>query len=145
MYPPRRQHRTQHNHVPGGRRVQVRPGGIWAPERFGHRQNPHNQTRTTKPAQPNPHDQTRTTASTTSLPHDTLRRSQLVSAHGFAWVNEGTAAKPKPGYVATQPGSRLRLRVDTDRSSLGSPPGERVALYLHHLRSYQHMGTAALR
>ncbi|KAG2434505.1 hypothetical protein HYH02_012172 [Chlamydomonas schloesseri] len=72
-------------------------------------------------------------------------RSHLVSAQGFDWVNEGSTAKPKPGYVATQPGSKLRLRVDTDRSGLGSAPGERVALYLHHLRSYEHMGAAALR
>ncbi|GLC64570.1 hypothetical protein PLESTF_000180000 [Pleodorina starrii] len=68
----------------------------------------------------------------------------VVLSEGFEYVNEGSAVKPKPGYVATTPGSRLQLRVDTDRSALGSPPEERVRVYLHHLRSYEHMGVATI-
>ncbi|PNH01936.1 hypothetical protein TSOC_012121 [Tetrabaena socialis] len=71
--------------------------------------------------------------------------SSLVAlAEGFEWVNEGTAVKPKPGYVATRPGARLQLRLDTDRSAVGSAANENVHVYLHHLRSYQHMGSAKL-
>ncbi|PNH01068.1 hypothetical protein TSOC_013069, partial [Tetrabaena socialis] len=71
-------------------------------------------------------------------------RSLLVLAEGFEWVNEGTAVKPKPGYVATRPGARLQLRLDTNRSAVGSAADEKVHLYVHHLRSYQHMGSAQL-
>ncbi|GIL78985.1 hypothetical protein Vretifemale_8390, partial [Volvox reticuliferus] len=68
----------------------------------------------------------------------------VILSEGFEYINEGTAIKPKPGYVATQPGSRLQLRVDTDRSAVGSPPDAMVHVYLHHLRSYEHMGTATI-
>ncbi|PNG99591.1 hypothetical protein TSOC_014627, partial [Tetrabaena socialis] len=71
-------------------------------------------------------------------------RSLVVLAEGFEWVNEGTAVKPKPGYVATRPGARLQLRLDTDRSAVGSAADEKVHVYVHHLRSYQHMGSAKL-
>ncbi|EFJ52634.1 hypothetical protein VOLCADRAFT_85814 [Volvox carteri f. nagariensis] len=69
-------------------------------------------------------------------------RRLVVSSSGFTYVNEGTAVKPKPGYVATEPGSRLQLAVNTDRSAVGSPAGEKVHVYVHHLRSYEHMGVA---
>lgn len=67
----------------------------------------------------------------------------MVAAEGFTWVNEGTPLKPKPGFVATAPGSTLRIRVDTDRSAAG-PAGDTrpVPVFLHHMRSYERMGTA---
>ncbi|GIL63834.1 hypothetical protein Vafri_17825 [Volvox africanus] len=71
-------------------------------------------------------------------------RQLVVLSEGFDYINEGTAIKPKPGYVATQPGSRLQLRVNTDRSAVGSPPDGMVHVYLHHLRSYEHMGMASI-
>ncbi|GLI65991.1 hypothetical protein VaNZ11_009684 [Volvox africanus] len=71
-------------------------------------------------------------------------RQLVVLSEGFDYINEGTAIKPKPGFVSTQPGSRLQLRVDTDRSAVGSPPDGMVHVYLHHLRSYEHMGIAAI-
>ncbi|EFJ52999.1 hypothetical protein VOLCADRAFT_85815 [Volvox carteri f. nagariensis] len=37
---------------------------------------------------------------------------------------------------------RLQLAVNTDRSAVGSPAGEKVHVYVHHLRSYEHMGVA---
>ncbi|KAG2493912.1 hypothetical protein HYH03_007848 [Edaphochlamys debaryana] len=68
----------------------------------------------------------------------------VVLAEGFEYINEGTAEKPKPGYVTTTPGSRLRIKVDTDRSGIGSDPNGIVNVYIHHLRSYQHMGCASI-
>ena len=44
------------------------------------------------------------------------------SSSGFEYINEGTAEKPKPGYIATQPGSKLRLRLNTDRSLIDRSP-----------------------
>ncbi|GFR42716.1 hypothetical protein Agub_g3640 [Astrephomene gubernaculifera] len=71
-------------------------------------------------------------------------RSLVVESDGWEYLNEGTAVKPKPGFVAKRPGSRLRLRLDTDRSGVGSPAEEQVHVYLHHLRSYEHMGKARI-
>ncbi|GFR48090.1 hypothetical protein Agub_g9777 [Astrephomene gubernaculifera] len=71
-------------------------------------------------------------------------RSLVVSeaSSGFDYVNEGTPEKPKPGYVATQPGSVLRFRIDTDRTALGAQPQDLVFVVFHYLRSYVHMGIA---
>ncbi|KXZ51884.1 hypothetical protein GPECTOR_11g319 [Gonium pectorale] len=71
-------------------------------------------------------------------------KSLVVMAEGFEYINEGTPTKPKFGYVALRPGSRLQLRLDTDRSAVGAKPDESVNVYLHHLRSYAHMGTATV-
>ncbi|EFJ45735.1 hypothetical protein VOLCADRAFT_105823 [Volvox carteri f. nagariensis] len=69
--------------------------------------------------------------------------SLVTYAQGWSWVNEGTEEKPKWGYVATEPGSRLVVRLpDT------LPPGGRhaaaaaVPVLLHYLQSYAGMGKA---
>lgn len=41
------------------------------------------------------------------------------STSGFAYLNEGTVEKPKPGYVANTTGAVLRLRLNTHREGLG--------------------------
>ncbi|GLI64554.1 hypothetical protein VaNZ11_007873 [Volvox africanus] len=65
---------------------------------------------------------------------------------GWDYVNEGTTEKPKPGYVTWQPGSVLRLQVDTDRSGMRSQmEREKVHVFFHYLRSYEHMGKAEFR
>lgn len=73
-------------------------------------------------------------------------RSLVVAAEGFTWVNEGTPLKPKPGFVATSPGSTLRIRVDTDRGggAAGGAAGDArpLPVFLHYMRSYERMGTA---
>ncbi|KAG2493907.1 hypothetical protein HYH03_007843 [Edaphochlamys debaryana] len=64
---------------------------------------------------------------------------------GFEYIVEGTAIKPKPGFIATKPGSRLQIKVDTDRSGIGSQhSNELVNVHIHHLRSYEHMGKAQI-
>ncbi|GFR47718.1 hypothetical protein Agub_g9472 [Astrephomene gubernaculifera] len=65
-------------------------------------------------------------------------------AVGFFWVVEGHDPQhPKVGYVANRAGSELRLRLDTRRAEGAEAGGEdRVAVFFHHLRSYQHMGVA---
>ncbi|KAG2433670.1 hypothetical protein HXX76_008041 [Chlamydomonas incerta] len=77
------------------------------------------------------------------------------STAGFAYINEGTAEKPKPGYVANTTGAVLRLRLNTDRAGLAGPQRpaggaktpdadkQPVQIFFHHLRSYEHMGVAA--
>ncbi|GFR42868.1 hypothetical protein Agub_g3859, partial [Astrephomene gubernaculifera] len=68
----------------------------------------------------------------------------VVESRGWEYVNEGTPEKPKPGYVASLPGSVLRVQIDTDRSALGSTAAaeEPVHVFFHHLRSYEKMGQA---
>ncbi|GIM14751.1 hypothetical protein Vretimale_17546 [Volvox reticuliferus] len=67
-----------------------------------------------------------------------------VTTTGWDYINEGTTEKPKPGYVAREPGSVLRVRIDTDRSGMSSQT-EDVHVFFHYLRSYEHMGKAAFR
>jgi hypothetical protein len=49
------------------------------------------------------------------LPHT------VVANKGWQWVNEGTAVKPKWGFVSWQVGAKLVLKVDT-RASCGRKP-----------------------
>jgi hypothetical protein len=67
----------------------------------------------------------------------------VLSASGFHWVNEGDANKTKWGYVALKPGAELRLQIDTTTPYNG--PNSTVAVYLAHLKSYEHMGIATAR
>ncbi|GLC64085.1 hypothetical protein PLESTF_000116500 [Pleodorina starrii] len=69
----------------------------------------------------------------------------VASANGFDYVNEGSAIRPKWGYVALTPGARLVLRFDTRRHLPGANPDELVGLYLQYLKSYEHMGIASIR
>ncbi|KAG2496419.1 hypothetical protein HYH03_005645 [Edaphochlamys debaryana] len=69
-----------------------------------------------------------------------LFKEHVVLREGFEWIVEGTALKPKPGYIANATGSRLQVKVDTDRSV--QSPGEKVGVFFHHLKSYEHMGVA---
>jgi hypothetical protein len=51
------------------------------------------------------------------LPHTVVQNT------GWQWVNEGTAVKPKWGFVTWQVGATLVLKVDT-RKTLGKPDGQ---------------------
>jgi hypothetical protein len=61
---------------------------------------------------------------------------------GFSFINEGSEAKPKWGYVGNTTGATLRLElsseVDTDSTKL-------AIVYLAHLKSYSNMGTAEVK
>ncbi len=72
-------------------------------------------------------------------------RPRVVEARGWEYLNEGTADKPKPGFVATTPGSRMVMRLNTDRSALGQAAEARVSVWVQHLKSYEHMGIAEFR
>jgi hypothetical protein len=68
----------------------------------------------------------------------------VVSKEGFEYINEAPQSpRPKWGYVATKPGSKLSLKVSTMASSGGkgvkSLP---VLVELAHLKSYTKMGIA---
>lgn len=40
---------------------------------------------------------------------------QVIGSEGFSWINEGkTEQLPKWGYVATQPGAWMRMRLNTN-------------------------------
>ncbi|KAG2431193.1 hypothetical protein HXX76_009721 [Chlamydomonas incerta] len=101
-------------------------------------------------------------------------KALALSATGFEYRDEGKPGKPKPGFIATTPGSRLLVRVNTDRTSPRRRPpppagsateaaaaglvaaaaaaagaavqlgAEPVRVFFFVLRSYQHMGMAAI-
>lgn len=61
-------------------------------------------------------------------------------AEGWEWVNEAKGPRPKWGYVATEPGRVLRLKLNTTASAgMRDRP---VLVQIAHLRSYKHMGWA---
>ncbi|KAG2488702.1 hypothetical protein HYH03_012702 [Edaphochlamys debaryana] len=70
----------------------------------------------------------------------------LLDAQGFEWVNEGKNPKlPKWGYVASQPGAVLRLKLATATSAgTEEERGMNVSMQLGFLHSYEHMGRAAV-
>jgi hypothetical protein len=57
----------------------------------------------------------------------------VVQADGFTWASE----RGKAGFIATRPGSLLRIRLDT--TVPGSAPNATVQLDLMYLQSYEHM------
>ena len=59
---------------------------------------------------------------------------RVVQADGFEWVSE----RGKAGFIATQPGSVLRIRLDTTVPGSGAPNAT-VQLELMYLRSYENM------
>ncbi|KAL4856571.1 Acetylglutamate kinase [Chlorella vulgaris] len=63
-----------------------------------------------------------------------------VTTEGFAWIDEGTADKPKQGWVATTPGSVLEFDVVTD--VVPGSGSASVAAAIVYLSSYEHMGQA---
>ncbi|GFR50050.1 hypothetical protein Agub_g12101 [Astrephomene gubernaculifera] len=63
----------------------------------------------------------------------------VVASDGWEWKNEGTDIKPKWGYVSYAPGSKLVLRVGTERPSVR--PASRIPVLIHYLGSYEFMGT----
>jgi hypothetical protein len=58
---------------------------------------------------------------------------RAVQADGFKWFSE----RGKAGFIATRPGSVLRIRLDT--TVPGSAPNATVQLDLMYLQSYEHM------
>jgi hypothetical protein len=69
----------------------------------------------------------------------------VVSLEGFKFVNEGKAGKPKWGYVSTAVGSKLRIRLNTTLHSPSVAERPDVLVYVAHLKSYKHMGTASVK
>lgn len=69
----------------------------------------------------------------------------VTAAQGFQWVNEAQpdAVRPKWGYVASKPGSRLELTLST-QAGAGAGSGH-VMLDVAHLKSYEGMGRALVR
>ncbi|GIM03448.1 hypothetical protein Vretimale_8227 [Volvox reticuliferus] len=76
--------------------------------------------------------------------YDTFK-PMMVESQGWDFLDEGTPGKPKVGFVATTPGSRMVIRLNTDRSQTGQLPQSRVAIWVQHLKSYEHMGVAEFR
>lgn len=75
--------------------------------------------------------------------HELALVPAVVSTNGFVLMNEGTPEKHKWGYVANASGSELLLEVNTVMPSASEEQGT-VALYVAHLKSYEHMGTAQI-
>ncbi|GBF87887.1 hypothetical protein Rsub_00599 [Raphidocelis subcapitata] len=106
---------------------------------------------------------------------DDFRSTVVNAGGGWEWVNEGTEASPKWGYVSTKPGAVLRVRLDTSLASVdpgafmsapvafggsgggggasgggdgGSKqrgPGHTAVVIFSYLKSYENMGKAAFR
>lgn len=75
---------------------------------------------------------------------DAFRTEAVIGKpQNWDWVNESTARRPKWGYVATQPGSMLKLSVNSTASSGGAK--HQVLVQLAYLKSYAHMGKAVVR
>eukprot|EP00798_Chlamydomonas_sp_ICE-L_P025070 gene25070-10722_t len=70
-----------------------------------------------------------------------MPRAPLESgALGWGDLTHGTDIKYKPGWVATQPGSKLLVKIDSLFD--GVPPEEEVTAGVGYLVSYEHMGKA---
>jgi hypothetical protein len=63
---------------------------------------------------------------------------------GFEWRDEARkdARQPKLGFIATEPGAALTLRLDTSALKPPSNPDWGTVVKLGHLKSYEHMGSA---
>ncbi|GIL55253.1 hypothetical protein Vafri_10837 [Volvox africanus] len=72
-------------------------------------------------------------------------KPMVIEARGWEYLDEGIPGKPKVGFIATTPGSRLVMRINTDRSRTGQIPDSRVSVWVQHLKSYTHMGIAQFR
>lgn len=72
-----------------------------------------------------------------------LLPSVIAKAEGFDFVNEGTEAKPKKGYVATKAGATLKLKLNTQQTS-GVAANKPVPVLIGYLKSYVHMGIAVM-
>lgn len=59
------------------------------------------------------------------------------------WVNESRSLRPKWGYVSTEPGSMLKVQVNSTASS--GAADHPVLVQLAYLKSYEHMGKALVR
>lgn len=69
-----------------------------------------------------------------------MMRDLVVEKEGpWEWRNEGTEQKPKWGYISTQPGSWLVLKINTLASDR-LKPGDPLSLWVAYLQSYEHMG-----
>ena len=69
-------------------------------------------------------------------------KSLASATEGFEWLDEAKrdARQPKLGFIATEPGSALTLRLDT---SALKPPADKLwgtVVRLAHLKSYERMG-----
>jgi hypothetical protein len=73
---------------------------------------------------------------------------------GWDFINEGKPGAPKWGYISRQPGSILKIRVnsmrsqggtggDSSSSSSGGSGSEPMNVMLAYLKSYEGMGMAS--
>lgn len=69
------------------------------------------------------------------------------ASSGWDFVNEGKPGAPKLGYISRQPGSVLKIRVNSMRGQGGtgsdSSSSERMNVMLAYLKSYEGMGMAS--
>ena len=73
--------------------------------------------------------------------HDELFKTVVIEHGGWDFIDEGRPDKPKRGFVSTQPGSKLRIQINTTRDHSGKP----VPTILAYLKSYDGMGMAVAR
>lgn len=78
----------------------------------------------------------------TTCVHQDLLPSVVLESSGFDFIDEGTEDKPKKGYVARNPDSVLRLKINTTQPQ--SRSDQLVPVYIGYLKSYEHMGMARL-
>ncbi|KAJ9512320.1 hypothetical protein QJQ45_012903 [Haematococcus lacustris] len=69
---------------------------------------------------------------------------RVTAKQGFEWINESKTPRPKFGMVATEPGSRLEISVDTTAGGPTAKAGAMVVVELAHLKSYENMGKASV-
>lgn len=64
---------------------------------------------------------------------------------GFKWIdeNKGANGRQKYGYISTEPGSRLSVKVDTT-AGIQTSDAANMTVELLYLRSYEHMGKASV-
>ncbi|KAJ9511906.1 hypothetical protein QJQ45_004509 [Haematococcus lacustris] len=59
---------------------------------------------------------------------------RVTAKQGFEWINESKTPRPKFGMVATEPGSRLEISVDTTAGGPTAKAGAMVVVELAHLK-----------
>lgn len=66
------------------------------------------------------------------------------ASKGWDFINEGRPGSPKWGYISRQPGSTLKIRVNSMREqNSGSSTGQPMNVMLAYLKSYDGMGMAS--
>lgn len=67
----------------------------------------------------------------------------VVASRGFTWVNEGTEAKPKFGFIGTRAGAYFRFTLNSAENSIhddDTSAKRHSVVSIAYLASYEHMG-----